>query len=58
MEDYLTDIVPTNTIIDFKQQSGNISNDDMRMIINQSTDIMKHSKFSEKNDELKEYLQK
>ena len=58
MEDYLRDLVPTNIITDFKQQIDNISDDDMQTIISQRTDIMKHSKFSEINDELKEYLQK
>ena len=58
MENYLRDLVPTNIIVDFKSQIGNISDDDMQTIISQCTDIMKHSKFSEMNDELKQYLQK
>ena len=42
-----------NIIINFKQQIGNISNDDIQTIISQRTDIMKHSKFSEMNDNSK-----
>ena len=57
METYLRDLVPTNVIVDIKQLKGSISDDDMRTIIGQRTDIMKHSEFSHMNDELKEYLQ-
>ena len=58
MDEYTRDIVPTNIIINFKQDHGNISDGDMRTIISQRTDIMKHTKFSEMNYEFKEYLQK
>ena len=57
MESYVRDLLPSNIVIDSEEQNFNIKDEEMRSIIQQRMDIMKHNDFTAMINEFKIFLQ-
>ena len=57
MVSYLRDLLPSNIVIDSEEKNFNIEDEEMRTIIQQRMDIMKHKDFTVMIDKLKIFLQ-
>ena len=57
MDSYLRDLLPSNIVIDSEEKNFNIEDEEMRSIIQQRMDIMKHKDFTAMINEFKLFLQ-
>ena len=57
MDSYKQDLLPSNIVIESAEKYFNLEDEEMRSIIQQCMDIMKHEDFTVMIDELKIFLQ-
>ena len=57
MDSYKQDLLPSDIVIDSEEKKFNIEDEEMRSIIRQCMDIMKHKDFTAMINELKIFLQ-